>query len=98
METTTEDFKSFKEYHTAIFDEFVEYKYYRKLEEFIILCDMIEYFRENIKDDPKGHIAIECYVLEMKEFANTFIDLCDEFGYSDDNYIMNEYADTIFAL
>ena len=98
QEITLQHFTSFMEYHNNCFNDFVEYKDYEKLEEFIMLCEFIEFFR-NILKSSRAHQLIEAYVIEIKNFAYTFNDYCDQYGYdADDYYLIIDYTDTVLSL
>ena len=59
-------FASYMEYHSLIFNQFIDHKDYDKLNEFIIMCNFIEYFRKILKL-PKETMIIEKYVIEIKK-------------------------------
>lgn len=90
-------FSSFMRYHTDIFNEFIELKNYDKLDEFIMLCEYINYFRDELTSVQDTKL-IESYVIEIKNFANTFYDLCEQYGYSNDYVLVNEYVDVVLSL
>jgi len=91
-------FASFMEYHNRCFNEFVEYKDYRKLEEFILLCDYINYFRQHLTDT-RSTMNIEAYVVEIKNFAHSFNDYCLQYGYDEeDENLIVDYTDTVLSL
>ena len=92
------NFATYMRYHTDCFNEFVEHRDYEKLDEFVMLCEFIEYFRENLTS-PKATIIIEEYVIEIKNFAYTFNDYCEQYGYdSTDYHLIVDYTDTVLAL
>ena len=92
-----EHFISFMEYNTRLFESFLDTKNYEDLQDFVIMCELIEYFRIHLKGY-SAIILLEAYVVEIKRFAMSFYDLCERYGYDDDENLINEYTDKILAL
>ena len=92
-----EHFISYMEYHSELFQDFIENKNYEKLKEFIIISEILQDFRTHLK----GFSAVkllEAYIVEIKRFAMSFYDLCEQYGYDDDEFLINQYTDIILAL
>lgn len=87
---------SFKEYHQQLFDDFIYYKNYTKLEEYLMLFDLIEEFR--MIRNPRIYFILENYITDIKDNAKNFIDLADRYGYYDNFRLVDDYCDRVWLL
>lgn len=91
-------FIDFKYYHQECYRIFVEEKDYDKLEEFNILCQILEEFRK--EKNYNLTIVLEMYILSIKRTAYTMLDLCEQYGYStlEENDNIEQYCNVILSL
>ena len=89
--------KSFREFHQFLFDEFIQFKDYDKLEEYINLFLIIKDLQKSVKNNTLAYSLLQTYIVHVKTTARSFYDLAEQYNY-DEYFIIDEYIDQALAL
>jgi hypothetical protein len=96
-EIDLDNLMSLKRYHQELFDDFINFKDYSKLEEYIMFFDILEDYRIWIKNDPRSYIYLESYILDLKSTAYKFYELAEQYDYNEFS-IIDDYIDKALKL
>lgn len=97
MEIGLQHIQSFRQYHLDLFDEFLTFKDYSKLDEYVLLFDTLKELRNYTQKDPRCYIYLETYIGDLKETAERFYDIAEKYNY-DEYSIVDDYTDQAYLL